>query len=52
MDIPQSAWSGVTDSWFERMVKCVQAEGSFFEKLEKTEWWQVLLKNQIAKHNE
>ena len=34
LDIPQSAWSGVIDSWFERMVKCVQAEGAFFEKLE------------------
>ena len=34
LDIPQSAWSGVIDSWFERMVKCVQAEGSFFERLE------------------
>ena len=33
-DIPQSTWSGVIDSWFERMVKCVQAEGGFFEKLE------------------
>ena len=21
MDIPQSTWSGVIDSWFERMVK-------------------------------
>ena len=27
MDIPQSTWLGVIDSWFERMVKCVQAEG-------------------------
>ena len=26
LDIPQSTWSGVIDSWFERMVKCVQAE--------------------------
>ena len=34
LDIPQSTWSGVIDSWFERMVKCVQAEGGFFEKLE------------------
>ena len=34
LDIPQSSWSGVIDSWFERMVKCVQAEGGFFEKLE------------------
>ena len=34
LDIPQSTWSGVTDSWFERMVQCVQAEGGFFEKLE------------------
>ena len=36
-DIPQSTWSGVIDSWFERMVKCVQAEGEgrgVFEKLE------------------
>ena len=33
-DIPQSTWSGVIDSWFERMVKCVQAEGGFFQKLE------------------
>ena len=32
MDIPQSSWSGVIDSWFERMVKCVQTEGGFFEK--------------------
>ena len=34
LDIPQSTWWGVIDSWFERMVKCVQAEGGFFEKLE------------------
>ena len=34
LDIPQSACSGVIDSWFERMVKCVQAEGGFLEKLE------------------
>ena len=34
LDIPQSTWSGVIDSWFERMVKCVQAEGGFFENLE------------------
>ena len=27
MDIPQATWSGVIDSWFERMVKCIQAEG-------------------------
>ena len=33
LDIPQSTWSGVIDSWFERMVKCAQAEGGFFEKL-------------------
>ena len=38
LDIPQSTWGGVIDSWFERMVKCVQAEGGFFEKLEYTEW--------------
>ena len=31
-DIPHSAWSGVIDSWFERMVKCVQAEGGFLKK--------------------
>ena len=37
LDIPQSSGSGITDSWFERMVKCVQAEGGFFEKLEHTE---------------
>ena len=34
LDIPQSAWSGVIDSRFERMVRCVQAEVGFFEKLE------------------
>ena len=34
LDIPQSTWSGVIDNWFERMVKCVQAERGFFEKLE------------------
>ena len=33
LDIPQSTWSSVIDSWFERMVKCVQAERGFFEKL-------------------
>ena len=27
LDIPQSKWSDVIDSWFERIVKCVQAEG-------------------------
>ena len=27
LDIPQSTCSGVIDSWFERMVKCVQSEG-------------------------
>ena len=30
LDIPQSTWSCVINSWFEGMVKCVQAEGSFF----------------------
>ena len=30
LDIPQSTWSGVIDSWFEKMAKCVQAEGGFF----------------------
>ena len=39
LDIPQSTWSGVIDSWFERIVISVQAEGGFFEKLEWTEWW-------------
>ena len=34
LDIPQSTWSCVINSWFERMVKCVQAKGSFFKKLE------------------
>ena len=34
LDIPQSTWSGVINSWFERMVRCVQAEGSFLKKLE------------------
>ena len=34
LDIPQSTWSAVIDSWFERMIKYVQAEGGFFEKLE------------------
>ena len=34
LDIPQSTWSGVKNSWFERMVKCVKTEGGFFEKLE------------------
>ena len=27
LDISQSTWSGVIDRWFDRMVKCVQAEG-------------------------
>ena len=27
-------WSGVTDTWLERMIKCEQADGGFFEKLE------------------
>ena len=31
-DIPQSTWSGVIDSWFERMVKCVQTFDSEEEK--------------------
>ena len=26
----QSTWSGVIDSWFERMIKCIQVEGGFF----------------------
>ena len=30
--LPLSAWSGVIDSWFQRMVMCVQAEGGFFKK--------------------
>ena len=34
LDIHQSTWSGVLDSWFEKMVKCVQTEGGVFEKLE------------------
>ena len=35
LDIPQSTWSGVIGSWFERMVKCVQAEGRGGGVLEK-----------------
>ena len=31
-DIPQSTWSGVIDSWFEGMVKCVQSEGGLLGK--------------------
>ena len=31
LDILQSVWSGVIERWFERMVKCVQAEEGFFE---------------------
>ena len=38
LDIPHSTWSVVIDSWFERMVKCVQAEGGSFEKLEIECW--------------
>ena len=34
LDIPQSLWSGVIDSWCEKMAKCVQAEEGSFEKLE------------------
>ena len=48
--MPQSTWSGVVDSWFERMVQSVQAEGGFVANLDYTDWLQVLLKNQIAKH--
>ena len=33
-DILQSAWAGAMDSWFERMAKCIQAQGGYFEKLE------------------
>ena len=31
LDISQSTWSDVIDKWFERMVKCVQAEGGWGE---------------------
>ena len=34
LDIPQSTWSGVIDSWFEKMVKCVQAEEGLLRKTE------------------
>ena len=34
LDKPKSTWLGVTVSWFQRMVKCVQAEGGFFKRLE------------------
>ena len=34
LNIPQSTWSGVIDSWFETTVKGIQAEEGFFEKLE------------------
>ena len=30
-DIPQSTWSSAIESWFERMVKCVQGEGVSFK---------------------
>ena len=30
--IPQSAWCSVTDSWFERMTKCVQADGAILRR--------------------
>ena len=33
-DIPQSAWAGAVDSWFQRMAKCIQAQGGYFEKLD------------------
>ena len=64
LDIPQSMWSGVIDSWFEKMVKCVQAEGGREGGgggLRKTGVDRVVvsvvkknkkIKNQIAKHNE
>ena len=32
--LPRSTWSGVMDRWFERMNKCVNAEGGFIEKLD------------------
>ena len=34
-DIPQSTWSGAMATWFERMTKCVFAEGGYFDKLDK-----------------
>ena len=33
LHIPQSTRAGVIDGWFERLVKCVQEEGVFFENL-------------------
>ena len=37
LDIPQSTWSGVIGSGFERMAKCVQAEGVSSKK------WRVVV---------
>ena len=58
LDTPQSTWSGVIDSLFERMVKCVQAKGGGGGGgvLRKTGVNRVVVsvveKKQIAKHNE
>ena len=31
-DMPQSTWSGAMVMWFERMTKCVRAEGDYYGK--------------------
>ena len=30
--MPQSTWSDAMVTWFERMTKCVRAEGGYFEQ--------------------
>ena len=33
-DTPQSTWSGAVVTWFERMTKCLHAEGGYHEELD------------------
>ena len=33
-DIPEVTWRDVTTKWFERMTKCIRAEGGYIEKLD------------------
>lgn len=31
-EIPSSEWENCFDKWFERMQKCINLEGEYFEK--------------------
>ena len=37
LDLPQSAWSGALENWFQRMATCIHANGGLFKNLDKSD---------------